>query len=94
MFVGRALDKIRVLDCLHKVDELSAAVVEFATQIAANAPLTMAAAKLAIEHAHIDGVGKGHRTVDEAVTACTAGADYVEGRCAFVEKRRPQFVGN
>jgi enoyl-CoA hydratase/carnithine racemase len=68
MFIGKALDNIRVLDRLHKVDQLSAAVEELATQIAGNAPLTMAAAKLAIEHALTDEVGKDHRTVDEAVT--------------------------
>jgi hypothetical protein len=66
MFIGKALDKIRVLDRLHNVDE------ELATQIAGNAPLTMAAAKLAIEHALTDEVGKDHRTVNEAVTACFA----------------------
>jgi hypothetical protein len=33
---------------------------------------TMAAAKLAIEHALTDEVGKDHRTVNEAVTACFA----------------------
>jgi hypothetical protein len=54
MFIGKALDKIRVLDRLHNVDE------ELATQIAGNAPLTMAAAKLAIEHALTDEVGGPH----------------------------------
>jgi enoyl-CoA hydratase/carnithine racemase len=94
MFIGKALDKIQVLDLLHKVDELSAAVAELATQIAGNAPLTMAAAKLAIKRALTDEVGNDHRTVDQAVTACFASADYVEGRRAFGEKRRPQFMGN
>lgn len=70
MCTGKALDKIRVLDRLHKVDELSAAVEELASQIAGNAPLAMAAAKL--EHALTNEVGKDHRTVDEAVTACFA----------------------
>ena len=39
MFIGKALEKIRVLDRLHKVDERSAAVKELATQIAGNACL-------------------------------------------------------
>jgi hypothetical protein len=39
MFIGKALEKIRVLDRLHKVDERSAAVKELATQIAENACL-------------------------------------------------------
>jgi hypothetical protein len=39
MFIGKALEKIRVLDRLHKVDEQSAAVKELATQIAGNACL-------------------------------------------------------
>lgn len=69
------------------------AVGGIARGIAANAPLTLAAAKAAIRAAA--GL-PGAPTPDECealAARCFDSADYAEGRAAFLEKREPKFLG-
>ena len=72
---------------------LEPAVVDLARRIADNAPLTVRAAKFAVRQCASD---PDARDLDEAarlVEACFRSEDYVEGRRAFMEKRRPVFRG-
>ncbi len=73
--------------------ELEARTRALADEIAANAPLTVRAAKLTIDelvrHPEEPDVG----ALDAAVAACFDSADYAEGRRAFLDKRKPRFEG-
>ncbi len=75
------------------VDQLDQAVDELAAQIAANAPLTVKAAKAAIGEAVKDPERRNLDRVNEMVEACFQSQDYIEGRSAFLEKRPAQFKG-
>ena len=61
--------------------------------IAANAPMTIKAAKMAATAAAKDESARDMAAIDAAVDACFKSADYIEGRRAFMEKRKAVFQG-
>jgi enoyl-CoA hydratase len=65
-------------------EEVFATAAAVAAAIAANAPLSVRAAK---------GALRGDSEVAAAIAACFASADFAEGRAAFAEKRAPRFRG-
>lgn len=86
----------RIMGLVNRVvapDELEAYVTRFASTISANAPLTIEAAKMAINAAVEDAEQRQLRAVEAAITACRVSSDYVEGRRAFMAKRKPTFMG-
>ena len=68
-------------------------VGELASAIAANAPLTVRACKLAIRQARADPAVRDLTEVNRLVEACFRSEDYLEGQRAFAEKRPPRFQG-
>jgi len=72
---------------------LHAEVQAYASLIAENAPLTVAAAKRAIVESLKDPAERNMEALGEAIDACYASEDYKEGRNAFMEKRPPRFRG-
>jgi enoyl-CoA hydratase/carnithine racemase len=73
--------------------EIDATVDAWTTMVAENAPLTIAAGKLAIREALKDRQDRDMETLANAIHACVASEDYREGRTAFMQKRTPQFKG-
>ena len=97
IYTARVLDadeaqRYGLVGSLH--DDVLADAQALAREIAANAPLTVQAAKRAIRAVlDRDPDGAGRRAVDAAVQACFASQDYAEGRAAFAQKRAPVFRG-
>ncbi len=78
---------------LVPVDGLESYVRDYAATIAANAPLTVASIKTLVAQALKDESGRDPQLCRDVVARCFASADYVEGRTAFMEKRKPKFMG-
>ncbi len=92
MTAAEALE-IGLLAAVHSVEALENEAIDLATVIAHNAPLTLRAAKAAID-AVVDGALPARRETLVALTdACFASADFAEGRIAFLEKREAKFHG-
>jgi enoyl-CoA hydratase len=75
------------------VAELEATVKSYTDAIGFNAPLTMQAAKMAVESVVMDAKDRDLKAVQAAVDKCFNSDDYKEGRRAFMEKRKPAFRG-
>lgn len=74
-------------------DGLEAYVRGYAATIAENAPLTMQAVKRTVAELSKASPEADIAECERLVQVCFDSADYVEGRRAFMEKRRPVFNG-
>ena len=96
MFSARRYDaqsayELGLVNRFVPVADIEAYVRALATELAANAPLTQAASKAAINAVITE---HGDFAQCEALIArCMHSADYREGRSAFMEKRTPKFEG-
>jgi enoyl-CoA hydratase len=74
-------------------DALEQTVMDTANVIADNAPLTIKGIKISTVEALRDPANRDLGRAAEAVAACFASQDYIEGRQAFMAKRKPNFTG-
>jgi enoyl-CoA hydratase/carnithine racemase len=91
----KAADALRMglINGVLPADDLEAFVRETAQTIAANAPLTVKLAKMSIREGRKNPSNRDLKLCQQLLDDCMKSADYVEGRHAFLEKRKAQFKG-
>ena len=99
MFSARFMDaeealRMGLINRICDRDSLRREITDYARLIAANAPLTIRAARAAINEVTKDPEKRDLDTVNAMINACFDSEDYREGRLAFREKRKPRFRGD
>jgi enoyl-CoA hydratase len=74
--------------------ELEPYVTKYAETIARNAPLTIKAVKKVVGELLKDESKRDVAGMEDVVNTCFKSKDYIEGRDAFMEKRKPVFTGS
>ena len=98
LFTGRrygaaAAYDMGIANAVVPAAELEAETRKVALEMAANAPLSIRAAKEAVDEFAARPESPDFARLDRFVEACFESEDYAEGRRAFMEKRKPVFRG-
>lgn len=98
MYTGMKIDaaealRIGLVDRVSPDAELWDATMEIARTISGNAPLAIKAAKITIAQVIKDPDKRDMNAIKQVGTDCMDSADFREGRQAFMEKRKPKFIG-
>ncbi len=99
MFTARFMEadeakEMGLINFINSREEIEATCIEYARRIAGNAPLTVRAAKAALNAWEQGSQEEDVKRVREMVDICFNSEDYREGRRAFGEKRTPHFSGH
>lgn len=97
-FTARQFDaeEARIMGLVNRVlpeAQLEDFVKGYADTIAGNAPLTVESVKFIVGQALADESRRDMAAIAASVKRCFDSQDYIEGRTAFMEKRKPAFTG-
>jgi len=92
-FTAQEALQMGLVNRLLPAAELDKYVMDYAATLAGNAPLTLAAVKRCLIELRKDPADRDLDLCQKMVEDCFASEDYVEGRNAFMEKRKPAFKG-
>ena len=85
--------RMGLVNQLLPVADLDAFAADYVAGIAANAPLTIAAARSALAELARDTQAHDWTATEALIARCTTSTDHIEGARAFLEKRPPVFTG-
>lgn len=85
--------RMGIVNQVLPAQSLDAAVRELANTIAGNAPLSILTAKRVVDELMKDPAERNVALCEQLVKDCGASEDFIEGRRAFMEKRKPVFKG-
>ncbi len=98
LFTGNRIDaveagRIGLVNQVVSDEDLNETVYNLARTIADNAPLSVRAMKQVVNGAIQPESQRDMAAINAAVLGCFDSADYREGRTAFMEKRKPKWLG-
>jgi len=92
-FTAHEAIQMGLVNRVFETAQLHDEVLQYAQTIVSNAPLTISSIKTIVTQALKEESQRDGQQCDEAVERCFASSDYKEGRQAFMEKRKPVFLG-
>src|SRR5262249_32181068 len=92
-FTAAEAEGMGLVNRVLPADELESYVKNYAETISGNAPLTVNAVKYIVGQTVTDESKRDLNKCADLVAQCFASNDYIEGRKAFMEKRKPEFTG-